>query len=631
LHRERALCLAAGLSQRAARLAAVRAAIAILVLALTPVASARAGEQAAVIDGIEVRATTSWPSTLNRGWQPARIRLENTTDNDRRVDLTFTCSSGPSTDTVTRSLRVPAGGTEHFELALPVRPALSNSYFLIVGVDDRAYLNGIGAEQACPDSERIVIVASRAGPSTVDTAGWATKLSAESEPRVVLDNSAQTGVFVGRAIAVGPGGRRPAPAGTTPTPEHVRVGGIDFEQLSALPEAYTSLHALALDVGEGALPGRAALDAITAWTRAGGVLAVGGRAAASVLAKDAALGPWIEPRFLVRGSGTVDTYVCGLGLLLVSKGAQILGDEAQIGALNAAIEARAPFGRAAPHSTFDIPIPGIEVPFRSLTLILVLFAILVGPVNLIVVRRSKRPALLLITIPAIAFVFSIGLVVYGVVAQGLDVRATSASVGVLDQRSHHGSAHERRQVFAGLASGPGLRPGPGAVVERPSADAIDWSKRSEYRTETGSTVTLSGAWLPVRTPTRFYVTVDRAARARIDVEQTLDGWKVTNGLESTVQRLVFRDAAGTLHLFPSAIAPGRSAFADPTGPDSNATRGLQDAHVLASDLEDGSFLPRGAWIARVFASPLLDACGLEYEERASDHVVMGILDRPEER
>jgi hypothetical protein len=125
--------------------------------------------------------------------------------------------------------------------------------------------------------------------------------------------------------------------------------------------------------------------------------------------------------------------------------------------------------------------------------------------------------------------------------------------------------------------------------------------------------------------------VDRAARSRIDVEQTMDGWKVTNGLESTVQRLVFRDAAGTLYLFPNAIAPGRSAFADPTGPDSNAVRGLQDAHVLASDLEDGSFLPRGSWIARVSASPLLDACGLEYEESAYDHVVMGILDLPEER
>ena len=44
-----------------------------------------------------------------------------------------------------------------------------------------------------------------------------------------------------------------------------------------------------------------------------------------------------------------------------------------------------------------------------------------------------------------------------------------------------------------------------------------------------------------------------------------------------------------------------------------------------------SFLPRNAWIARVASSPLLDPCGIEYDERVGDHVVLGVLGNEERR
>ncbi len=573
---------------------------------------ARAGEQSAVVDDVHVTLTSNWPSTLNRGWQPITVRIDNPTDDERTISMLFTSSSSPSTDAVSRRVRVPAHDGARFELALPVRASLSNSYFVnITSGGDRQYMN-IGAEQMSPVNERIVLVASRGGPTTVDTAGWATRLSEESDPRAPEDHR--------KLLARGVTSSSPT------TPEHVRVAGIAYENLSELIEAYSSLHALVLDVGEGALPSRGALDAIEGWVRTGGVLAIGGRGAWAVIAKEPALSAWVEPRFRVRESPDVVTYACGLGTLIVFEGDAVLASPDQVIALNKSIEALAPLNDIQPRSAFDIAIPGVEVPFRSLTLILVLFAILVGPVNLILVRRSKRPALLLLTIPAISIVFSVGLVVYGAAAQGLDVRATSQSIGVLDQRSHHGSSHERRLMFAGLAVGDGIRPGPGTVVQRAYEASFDWRKRDEYTTTYASGTTLSGAWLPVRTPTKTVFTVDRAARGRIDIEHTADGWKATNGLDSPVTWLVFRDTSGDMHLFDSTIAPGRSGVASAVGPDSNSVRGLESANVLAETLEDGAFLPRGAWIGRVGSSALLDPCGIQYEEKASNHVVMGILE-----
>ncbi|MCY2961367.1 MAG: hypothetical protein NTY35_14485 [Planctomycetota bacterium] len=603
------------------RFAAVLGAILLLVLA----PMGRAGEQSETVDGLRVTISTNWPSTLNRGWQPATVRVANPTGEDRTVGLSFQCYSGPGTDIVTRNLRVRAGATEQFEIVLPARAGLSNAYSLTIDAGGRGFLSGVGAEKACPGHERVVLVASRSGPTTVAVAGWATDLSAESAPRAPEDASPLRVAHIGGVpISL------PAPA-AAPAPDHVRVEGIAFENLSALPEAYTSLHALVLDVGDGTPPPRGVVDAISAWVRSGGVLAVYGRGARAFLDKEPALAAWTEPRFRVGGSDSVATWAAGLGLLLVAEKDAILSTPAEVAELNTAIETLAPLDRPAPHSTYDLPIPGIEVPFRALTLLLVLFAILVGPVNLILVRRSGRPVLLLLTIPAIAFVFSIGLVVYGAVAQGLDVRATSSSVGVLDQRAHQGSSHERRQVFAGLAAGPGLRPGPGSVVARPADDALDWSTRREYRASYDSGLTLSGSWLPVRTPTRFSVGVDRAARARIDVERTADGWKLTNGLETEVKRLVLRDEAGELHLFQGPISAGRVAFAESASPDPDELKRLAGHGVLAAPLEDGGVLPRAAWIATVGASPLIDPCGLDYEESAGEHLVLGVLAMPEGR
>lgn len=596
-----------------------------LVLALLATfAPARAGEQSVVIDDVRVTASTWWPDGLNHGWQPVTIEVANDSRDDVAFDLRLHGGGGATSDIVTRPVRVKSGERERFELVLPARPSMSNAYQLVYRVSSTGTIGGVGAQLAIPPTERVVLVASRSEPASVDVARWATDLSTESEPRVPADagNRARLG-GLGYVHLPPPRVSSGAPAATVPP--NVRVGGIAFDNLSALPDAYTSLHALVLDVGTGAPPSRAALDAITSWTRSGGVLAVTGAGAGDFVLREPALAAWVEPRFAVDAT----TSVCGLGLLLVLEGAGALASPGAAAALNAAIEARAPLDGPAPRTSYA-EVPDIHVPVRPLTLLLVLFAILVGPVNLILVRRTGKPALLLLTIPAIALFFSIGLVVYGAVAQGLDVRATSSSAGVLDQRTHHGSSHERRQVFAGLAAGPGIRPGPGVVVERPPDNVYDYRDRKEYRAEFDEERTLSGSWLPVRTPTRFTVSTDRAARGRIEVERVAEGWRATNGLEADVQQLVFRDADGEMHAFSGPIVPGRSAIA--TGaPDEHDLERLEAVRVLATALEDGSFLPRNAWIARVASSPLLDPCGIEYDERIGDHVVLGVLASPERR
>ncbi|MBL8861434.1 MAG: hypothetical protein JNK02_05425 [Planctomycetes bacterium] len=580
---------------------------------------ARAGEVTGEVGGVRVTAGSYWPSTLNRGWQPLLVEVVNTTDDERFVELTFRGHAMLVQDVLERGLRVPARTSERIEVAVPARPSNSNAYMLQVrAAGELRHLGTVGAEQASGPQERIVLWASRAGPSAVDTAALAAALSAEAQPRVPSDETAR------RIHGLGYGGVvRPRSAGAAS--DNVRAGGAAYEHLAQSPEAYTSLHALILDVEGGNAPPRAALDAALAWVRSGGVVCVAGRGARELVRKEAALERWARARFRVGLDGPVESFACGLGLLVVVDGDAHVTSGAVVAALNAAAEALAPLDAAARRG-FELEIPGIDVPLRPLTLLLVLFALLVGPVNLILVRRSRRPALLLLTIPGLALLFALGLVGYGIVAQGLDIRATSSTVGVLDQRARQGSIEERRQLFAGLATGPGLVPGPGTAVLRVDRAGWDFRDRREYRIEHGEVVALGGSWLPVRTSTPLRVTTDRAARGRVELARASDGWLATNGLESQILFLVYRDPEGELHAFPGPIELGGTAASRPATTRDADVASLFQARVLARDVLVDGPLPRGAWLARLARSPLVDPLGLDYEEVRGDHVLLGVLD-----
>jgi hypothetical protein len=99
----------------------------------------------------------------------------------------------------------------------------------------------------------------------------------------------------------------------------------------------------------------------------------------------------------------------------------------------------------------------------------------------------------------------------------------------------------------------------------------------------------------------------------------------------TIDRLLFRDADGGMHACAGPIVAGHGATASAIAGDADEVRYFDGAQGWTARLEDRGFLPRGAWIARLEASSMTDACGLEYEEVLKDHIVMGVIDMAEAR
>lgn len=570
-------------------------------------------ERTTIVDDVRVNVRSPWPAMLNHGAQPVLLEFENPHDDARRIELKFS-NFGIVSDTVTAHVDVAGNQHARLEVFLPVVTNGASAYTLELRVGgENSFLPGIGASEQAESGVRNVLVISTDPPEATAPVTWTTSLHDEAMPRFTPPTESNLRSFPYR------------PTGAAPA-QVVRANSVLLPDLPTRTEAYSSIDGVVIDTSAH-LENDARVAALATWTRLGNVLAFYGRGAEKTARGVADIGPWLERRFLVRDVDGVSVYACGQGLVLVGEDTAPFANAAQIAALNWAMESR---GSWIPRIGPDrgdgvvVTLPGLELPLRPLTLLLVLFAILIGPVNFYVVRRMKRPALLLITVPSIALLFSLGLFGYGALAQGLDVRAGSETFTLLDQRAHRSTSAEVRTIFAGLSVGDGLVPGPGASAWR-DIDQGDWRRQTQCTIDFGTNVVLGGNFMPVRTPTRQVLLTDRASRARVDVRPDGDGWIVENALGVGIRSILLRDFDGKWFASTDPIAAGQklriSAGAAP------APR-LDRTFVFAGLFDaESSLLPLGSYSALLDFSPFSDDFGVEARQvDPSFHHVVGILD-----
>ncbi|HMC10339.1 MAG TPA: hypothetical protein VKH44_03580, partial [Pirellulaceae bacterium] len=81
-------------------------------------------------------------------------------------------------------------------------------------------------------------------------------------------------------------------------------------------------------------------------------------------------------------------------------------------------------------------IPGVgEAPVISYLLLVSLFAVVIGPINYLLLDRARRLYLLLVTVPAGAVLVTTSLFAFAVVSDGLTMRLRIRSIADLDQRT----------------------------------------------------------------------------------------------------------------------------------------------------------------------------------------------------
>ncbi|MBL8859060.1 MAG: hypothetical protein JNL28_11175 [Planctomycetes bacterium] len=601
----------------------------LLLACLAPTARAGGEKEVKVGDDVTLRVRWPWPDMLTHGAQPLLVDLANSGTTTRRVSLLFTLNQGSQSVTITKSIELGGGERSSFEVCAPVSADGASTYYVNAHCNGESqYLPGAGAAQQPLHGTRNVLVLSAVplDPGWLPT--WGKALSGLAPETWTRDFSSSTGR---QWVRDSSGSMVLVPATSTP-PDAVRVNPVLFQDLPRQSESYASIDAVVLDTSAG-LPGASELAALAGFARTGGIVVVSGTRAREHVRATPDFASWMEPRFYVGRAAGAETYLCGLGLLIVAPAVNPFDEQDFDAYLMESLQAQG--GRLSCIPTLTggrnqgemLKLPGLELPYRALMLVLVVFALVIGPLNFWLVKRSKKPVLLLFTVPAIALVFSLALFAYGAVAQGLDVRARRATLTLLDQRVHRSTALEIRELFAGLSPGRALRPGPGAWLWfDPSGSS--YSARKNYAIDLDDGVQFSGDYLPVRTPTRQTLITDRAARQRVDVRRAGDGYTAQFGLGADVQRFVFCDGDGRLWRSDERTADGGTARLVPSK--SNDVDVSDISRILAANVADHvRGMPRGTYLAVLDSSPFTDMMGVVPRDVNSRHHLAGILDLEE--
>ncbi|HTF91224.1 MAG TPA: hypothetical protein VK843_22620 [Planctomycetota bacterium] len=576
---------------------------------------------------VVVRIDSPWPKALNKGWLPVFVHVENGEDSSRWVNIRGDCWNVDRE--ISASIELAAHQSGSIELLVPAFPEASNAVRLLLETyGNRTWTPGTaGAENSAgPDQHAVLVLDSELPP-----AGTAERWTSEVSTAVAANGGG--GIRHGLVTLGYPSA--PASTAAAAAPDNIAVQAARFDQMPARSEAYSSLDVVVLDTTHG-LPEAQRLQPLLAWAKLGGSLLVVGPRAQSLARSIPELARWMEPRFELKEgsdgtplpSGTA--WMFALGWLFIDESAAIDGAD-QILRLRERVGASSGLVADPSGSRMSTPptIPDLfALPLKVFALFLIVFAALIGPLNFVLVKRTKRPALLLLTIPAIALTAALVLLGVGIASQGLGIKIASETLVLLDQREHRASSAEQRMIFAGLSPGAGLVPGPGTSCYPGSTylangryDGPEQTSR-QYRINQTDGLVLSGAFIPSRTAFLQSILSEHAERARLGVKRQGEKLEIENGLGAEIQTLVLRDESGAYHKLASSLAESASAELVPID---EATAFGWGADLFGNSGPLTQALPPGSYWAELEHSPFGDDCGVSGKEVQGAHHLLGVL------
>ena len=600
------------------RLIAVASATALLLIAAATRADA-AGEYKTLEQAqLRIIVDTEWLPAAAPGYLPVRWDIINLGD-DRTIEIVGNGSRGSrvrgyrsSRTSVTQRLQLRAGDRVRFTMNVPAGGDTNNMQFAI-REDDRTIQAGFISSTRLGEMSALIVSAPNGAYASL-APGW---LRAATYGRRF--GGPPTGT-----VLIGPGGTTAtvgAPSGPASGPKVDLI--LEPARLPNSWLAYTSAQAVVIGAREWDALDAAQRQALLTWTAGGG----------NLILVDAPLDTLFpDPQRRPAVDGSIASHFFGRVHLLTSADIERVGFTDTLLAVHGAppqswwqlpVE---PISATLATRGFRLPIPGVNaIPARIYVSILALFAVLIGPINHIVLRRRRQQALVVLTTPVIAALFIFVLAGYVVVVEGFGVRGRVVSFTQLDQAAGQAATRAAISIYAaGRAPAGGLRFARDvAVFSTPldsaplTGEALDLSELQQY----------TSGFLQARTPTNFETIGYRAARERLVFSREGGQVRVSNGLGSTLTRLRFRDG-DRFYSLGDPLNGGASAVLRETT--SNGRELLASGDAVLSVFGDVvTRLPDRAYLAVIDRSPFVDAGVREIDERSSFHLVMGRLGPPD--
>ncbi len=290
----------------------------------------------------------------------------------------------------------------------------------------------------------------------------------------------------------------------------------------------------------------------------------------------------------------------------------------------------------------DFPIvEGQVTPARGLLLVMLLFSIVIGPVNVVVLWMMKRRMLLLVTVPVIALVFSGAVMIYALISEGITPQARTSAVTLLDQRSHWAVTVGVSGYYAPLTPAGGLRFDENTMIT-PQVQRFGYgyyggnsTGRSRSLDVTHGQHLVSG-WVAARIPAHFVLRKSESRRERLEISTDSDGAvSVVNGLGADITKLILIDSDGVrwtgqdiLAGQSASLSPGKSSPGDPARVADLVRRDDWSAVDTILAKPEASLAP-GSYYAQLAGTPFLKPGLDNLKEHRTDCIVLGYFGEDE--
>ena len=213
---------------------------------------------------------------------------------------------------------------------------------------------------------------------------------------------------------------------------------------------------------------------------------------------------------------------------------------------------------AEANSRFPV-VDDFGVPVRGLFLLMLVFAIVIGPVNLIVLSRKRRRIWMLWTVPVISLTTCFAVFLYATFAEGWNRYIRTEGLTILDQRVNRATSIGVTAFYSALTPGDGLHFGyeteltSQTFAATPIPRTVDWTHDQH----------LGRGWIAARVPAHFKVRKTEVRRERITVRRGEDArLSIVNGLGAEIDQFWLADTDGTIY-FGRSISAGSEAELEP--------------------------------------------------------------------
>lgn len=264
-------------------------------------------------------------------------------------------------------------------------------------------------------------------------------------------------------------------------------------------------------------------------------------------------------------------------------------------------------------------LPQATAPLGTFLFIIALFTLAIGPGSIVVARR-RGPAALLFTIPLTAFVTSVLLIGYSLVADGFTVHAATYGVTWLDRARNRAVSVGLTAYYANLAPGE-ARFEFGTSVVGPSAQS---GERHGASLDFRDGVKTGPDYLPSRQYREWGSVSVLPSRARVVVRQDGPRYFVQNALGAKAKRLEVHVGGG--RYVAEDVRDGGEAVLRPLDEATDVAfaardRFTREAIARVSGPDDGEFL------ALLDGAPFVPQGGLRVQLSDAVSFVRGGVDR----